>query len=568
MANISGGEALARSLAQEGIKTVFGLPCPEIDPFLAALDDNGMRLVPVRHEAAGAHMAEGLYKSTGEVSAVLGNPGPGSANLVAGVLAALHEGIPMVAITSQHRMELVYPSSPATFQGQDQLNLFAPVVKWGGPIFDWGRIAGVTRQGFREMWNGRPGPIHLEIPAPVLYEERSEQDFALVPPRRTRAGAMPPSEVQISEAADMIGAAIRPIVVSGNGVDRGMANDALLGLVDRLGCPVLTTNSGRATVRNDHPQFVFSFSEAGDLVRREADLVIVVGSRLGNLDTPFDCYWGDPATQRIIQIDIDPAQVGVTRPIDLAIIADARLTLEGLNGELDRRSIRREPGDDMERYRAVNDEVVGQMLTHVLSFTGEGIHPLHVVNTVAEVFGDDAVYTIDGGNTSTWAALALPPTRPRSFLGITELGMLGTGVPAALGAKLGNPDRDVVCLTGDGAAGFHFMEMQSAARENLAITTVVFSEGSWTMERPNELDLYGRTFGTEMGDIRWDIVAEGLGCTGFFVDDADDLAPALEKAKACGGPAVVCVRTSAEANLALPKEALDRFFEVYRGPGE
>jgi thiamine pyrophosphate-dependent acetolactate synthase large subunit-like protein len=268
MAEITGGEALARCLAQEGIRTVFGLPCPEIDPFLAALEGNGIRLVPVRHEAAGAHMAEGLYKTTGEVAAVLGNPGPGSANLVAGVLTARHEGVPLV------------------------------------------------------------------------------------------------------------------------------------------------------------------------------------------------------------------------------------------------------------------------------------------------------------GNTSTWAALALPPTRPRSYLSILELGMLGTGIPSALGAKLGSPDRDVVCVTGDGAAGFHFMEMQSAAREGLAFTTVVCAEGSWTMEEPNERLRYGRTFGTEMGEVRWDKVAEGLGCAGFFVEKGEELAPALEQARDCDGPAVVCVRTNREANLALPADAFKRFFEVYQGPGE
>lgn len=566
MADMSGGEVLARCLAQEGIRTVFGLPCPEIDAFLAACDPYGLRLVPVRHESAGAHMAEGLYKSTGQVSAVLGNPGPGSANLLAGVLAALHEGIPLVAITSQHRMELVYPSSPATFQGQDQLNLFAPAVKWGGPIFAWNRISDVTRQAFRHMWNGRPGPVHLEIPAPVLYDLHDESELHLLSPTRARAGVLPPNEPQIAQAADLLAGAARPAVVSGNGVDRANANEALIGLVERLGCPVLTSASGRATVRSDHPQYVTGFSEAGDLVRHEADVVLVVGSRVGNLDTPFDKYWGDPASQKIIQIDIDPTNVAVTRPVDLAIIADARLTLEALNVELDSRGSRREPGADMVRYRAANDQVVGHLLEHVLAWSGEGIHPLHVVNTVAAVFGGDAVYVVDGGNTSTWAATGLPPTRPRSYLGITELGMLGTGIPAALGAKLGNPDRDVVCITGDGAAGFHFMEMQSAARENLAFTTVVFAEGSWTMEEPNELARYGRTFGTDMGDIRWDVVGEGLGCAGFFVDNVDDLEPALQNAKSCGRPAVVCVRTSREANRDFPPDAFSRFFEVYLGP--
>ncbi len=171
MTEITGGKLFARALRAEGIEFLFGLPSPEIDPLLAELGDHGIRLVPVRHEAAGVHMAEGLYKTTGKAAAVLGNPGPGSANLLSGVIAALHEGVPVLAITSQHRLGIVYPSPPSTFQGQDQLELFRPAVKWGGPIFEWARIPEVLRLAFREMWNGRPGPVHIELPAPILYED-------------------------------------------------------------------------------------------------------------------------------------------------------------------------------------------------------------------------------------------------------------------------------------------------------------------------------------------------------------------------------------------------------------
>jgi acetolactate synthase-1/2/3 large subunit len=144
--------------------------------------------------------------------------------------------------------------------------------------------------------------------------------------------------------------------------------------------------------------------------------------------------------------------------------------------------------------------------------------------------------------------------------------MLGTGIPSALGAKLGNPERDVVCVTGDGAAGFNFMEMQSAAREGLDLTTVVFAEGSWTMEEPNERLRYGRTFGTAQGTIRWDVVGQGLGCAGFYAERLEEVKPALESAKAEKGAAVVCIRSDRDANLAMPGELLMRFLEVYEGP--
>jgi acetolactate synthase-1/2/3 large subunit len=160
----------------------------------------------------------------------------------------------------------------------------------------------------------------------------------------------------------------------------------------------------------------------------------------------------------------------------------------------------------------------------------------------------------------------LPSTRPRSYHSILELGMLGTGIPSAIGSKLGAPEREVVCVTGDGAAGFNFMEMQSAARDGVKITTIVFAEGSWTMEEPNERMLYGRTFGTEQGTVRWDRVAEGLGCHGEYAERNEEVEPALRRAKAATGPAVVCVRTDRDANLAIPTELILRFTEVYQGP--
>jgi len=566
MAEITGGELLARCLANEGVGVVFGLPCPEVDPLLAALEGQGIRHVPIRHEAAGAHMAEGLYKTTGRVSAVLGNPGPGSANLLAGVVTARHEGVPLVAITSQHRLGIVYPAPPSTFQGQDQLDVFRPAVKWGGPVFSWERIPEVTRLAFREMWTGRPGPVQLEVPAPVLYATGDEAAAPVWPPERYRAAPAEAPSAALARAADWLAGAERPAVVAGCGVDRAGGNEALLRLVEILGCPVLATMAGRSVVPRDHSHAVYGFGRGGDLVKREADVVLVVGSRLGNLDLPYDKYWGDPAHQKLIQIDVDPRHVGVTRPIELAILADARLALEALVHELEKRGARSRPHDDLARYREADAVWFAEQMRVVDGWKGEGIHPARALEAVGRVFGRDAVYVTDGGNTSLWSHWFLPPTQPRSYLSILELGMLGTGIPSALGAALGQPGRDVVCVTGDGAAGFHFMEMQSAAREGLPVKTVVFAEGSWTMEEPNERMLYGRTFGTAMGAVRWDRVAEGLGCEGIFVERADELEPALARAKAATGPCVVCVRSDREANLAVPGELLTRFVEVYQGP--
>ena len=566
MSEITGAELLLRCLVGEGVRFVFGIPCPEVDPLLAKLEQYEVRFVPVRHEAAAVHMAEGLYKTTGQVAAVLGNPGPGSANLIPGVITARHEGVPVVVITAQHRLGIVYPSSPSTFQGQDQLEVFKPVVKWSGPILSWERIPEVMRIAFREMWIGRPGPIHIEIPAPVMYAMGDDAKVRLLRPDEYRAAGPRPSEAQLEEAARMLAGAKRPIVISGAGVDRAGANEAILAVVELLNCPVIGTIAGRSSVPLDHPNFLNGYGPGADLARRESDVILVVGSRMGNLDIPYDKYWGDPAGQKLIQVDIDQRNMGVTRPLALGIVSDAKSALEGLLRMLKTERARPKGGEDTQRYREVARKWWEERFAPVAAWRGPGIHPALAMQTIGKVFGSDSIYVADGGNTSLWAAWFLPSTKPRSYLNILELGMLGTGIPSAIGAKLGNPAREVVCVSGDGAAGFNFMEMQSAAREGLKVRTVVFAEGSWTMEEPNERMLYGRTFGTEMGTVRWDRVAEGLGCQAFYVDRMEDLEAALKGAKGSDGPAVVCLKTNRDANLAIPMELGLRFAEVYQGP--
>jgi acetolactate synthase-1/2/3 large subunit len=566
MNEISGGELLARAVANEGVKFVFGLPCPEIDPFLAALDAHGIRFVPIRHESAGVHMAEGLYKTTGQVAVVLGNPGPGSANLLPGLVTARHEGVPVLAITSQHRTGIVYPSTPATFQGQDQLDLFKPAVKWGAPVFEWARIPEIVRTSFREIWTGRPGPVQLEIPLTTLYATGDPSSASIYPREAGRAGQPQPSDAQLEEAVALLANAKTPVIFAGCGVDRAHANAALIQTAEILGCPVIPSLAARGVIRHDHPLCFLSQSPAADELRRQADVLLVVGSRLGNLDVPFDKYWGDASRSKLIQVDIDPRHIGVSRPVALAIVADARRTLEGLAAKLSSRNISSRARTDLKAQRQAHLEWEKSILEPIAAWTGPGIHPAQAIGMVGKVFGSDAVYCVDGGMTSLWAAVALPSTRPSSFHGILELGMLGVGIPAAIGAKLGDPSREVVCVTGDGAAGFNIMELQVAAREKVKVTFAVMADGQWTMEIPNEMARWGKTFGTSMGEIRWDKIAVGLGAHGEFVESIADLEGALTRAKAYPGPALVCVPTSVAANLAMSSSIGGRFFEVYFGP--
>jgi acetolactate synthase-1/2/3 large subunit len=324
--------------------------------------------------------------------------------------------------------------------------------------------------------------------------------------------------------------------------------------------------AGRSAAPQDHANHLYGYGDGADEARREADVILALGTRLGNLDTPFDKYWGDHATQKLIQIDIDPRNIGVTRPVTLGIVSDLASALEQLARSLAGGRRRSNAAADLARYRQTEAAWRKAQFASVEAFNGPGLHPGQVMKAVGRAFGREAIYVADGGFTSLWAHFMAPPTQSRSYLNILELGMLGIGIPSAIGAKLANPDRQVICVSGDGAAGFHCMELQTAVREGAKLTVVVFAEGSWSMEVPNEQMLYGKTFGTEMGEVRWDKLAEGLGCTGIFVDSMAALDEALATARDAPCTALVCVRTDRTANMAVPLATLGRFGEVYQGP--
>ena len=566
MSELTGGELLARALANEGVKFVFGLPCPEIDPLLAALDANGIRFVTIRHEAAAVHMAEGLYKTTGKVAVVLGNPGPGTANLVPGLLTARHEGVPVLAITSQHRAGVVYPSTPATFQGQDQLDLIKPVVKWNGPVFEWTRIPELVRMAFREMWAGRPGPVHLEIPGPVLY---ATGDPATAP-------------IHPAESASLLAAAaVRGAARGGRRAAREREDTRDLRRHRRRSRPgERGSHRARRTARVPgdpvdggtcrhaaRSPAVLPFPESGG--RRAAP------QRGRDAGRRFARRQSRRALRQVLgrprEVPGHPRRRGPAahRRVPSRRDRHGRRCPHGsrrTGREAQGRKLASLGRADVAAQRAVFGAWAKAIGDSVVAWKGPGIHPAQAIGAVGAVFGPGAVYCTDGGMTSLWAGIALPSTQPNSYHGILEFGMLGTGIPSSIGAKLGAPARDVVCVTGDGAAGFNAMEMQVAAREGVKVTCVVMAEAEWTMEIPNEMARWGKTFGTGMGEVRWDKVAEGLGCHGEYVDSIEALPAALARAKAHAGPALVCVRTSKEANLSVPESGIARFFEVYFGP--
>ncbi len=567
MAQITGGELLLRCLQKERVEWVFGLPDFGYDPLLLHLADYGMRLIPPRHEAAAVHMAAGVYKTTGRTAVVLAGAGPGTANLVSGIICAHAEGVPVVAVTAQRRKEVIYPARSGIYQGLDQTDLFKPTTKWTAVVHAWERIPEIVQKAFREALAGRPGPVHIDLPDSICFATGDDEAVRLLEPHQYRPQPVEASERQMREAAELLAHAENPLVFAGTGVLNAGAWEELLEVVRLLHCPITTSMAGRSAVPHDHPNFLFGYGTGAFTARREADVVLVVGSRLGELDLPFDKYWGDPACQKILQIDSDPRNIGENRPIHVGIVGDARSALAALCEQL--RKIKRKPSEKskLQAYKELDRQWRESIQQTVRDYQGQKIHPGYSVQVARKIFPPNAINVGDGGNTSLFNGFFTDFSCPRTSLGLFEFGHLGTGIPYAIGAKLANPDRDVYVITGDGAAGFHFMEMETAFREKIKITVIVHAEESWCMEEISQIVDFGdpaKVVGCRQSPVRWDKVAEGLGCHGEYVEKAEDLEGAVRRAKEHELPSVVCVKTDKEANLIPP--CAEEFQEVYVGP--
>jgi len=297
--------------------------------------------------------------------------------------------------------------------------------------------------------------------------------------------------------------------------------------------------------------------------------VLVLGSCLGELDLPFDKYWGGPE-QKIVQVDVDSRSLGLYRPLHLGVVGDARATCQLLLDRLRADGVKPRDHARVAALVGINEKATREADELVsLAFADDRIHPVQSIRAVGEVFPADSIAVADGGNTSLFVNAFAHISAPRGILGLFEFGHLGTGIPMAIGAKLANPEREVFCITGDGAAGFNFMEMETAFREGVNITVVVHAEGSWCME-----EIYHMVEGADpetyqsvyMAPTRWDQIGAAVGCHGELVERPDQLVPALERARAEKRPSVVCVKTNREANL-IPPDA-EAFAEVYSGVEE
>ncbi len=536
---------LLSELHKAGARFVCGLPAAQI---AGVMDGAGrsrqFTYVTTRHEEAAAHMAHAIARVTGKIGVCFGTVGPGATNLVPGVAAAWADNIPLMVITGNNPLDTVDPEKDL-LQSAKQIELYRPITKWNAQLRVPERAPELIRQAIHIATSGRPGPVHLDVPCDIGLKS-IEVDEASI---GTAAISAPgPDPDYIARAAEMLRSARRPLLLAGGGVVRAEGVDAFRMLVDVTGFPVTTTLMGKGVVSPDSPQNIGSGGFLGGTAQvqalQEADVILAIGCKFSTwtLIDKMPLYPRSP-TQRIIQIDIDPAQIGKATRIDLGIVADARAAIERLTAALQGAAFAMDPEwtRGLARALATYRDNVSQV-AKADSEPLAGVNEAAVALELAQLIDPDAIVAVDGGQTMEWCHTFIHPKRPVNLLFNPGMGHLGAGLPFANAAKLVDRNRQVVCVTGDGAMGCTIQELETAARYKLNIIVVVFNDSCWGMYLPFGDQVFKNpNFGIHLSNVDFGAIARGFGCHGETVRSLAELKPAFERAAAAGRPAVIDV---------------------------
>ena len=527
MPQMSGSQALVGSLAREGVEVVFALPGVQImDAFDAFFHEPSIRLVLVRHEQSAAYMADGYARTTGRPGVALVVPGPGALNATAALGTAYATSSPVLLVCGQIESYNLGKNRGALHEIGEQLDIFKHLTKWCDRATQVEEIPGMVHKAIEHLSTGRPRPVEIEIPWDVL-PATADTDL----PEAEVFAKQAPEPSQIRDAARLLSQAERPLIWAGGGAREADLSQELLELARALNAPVITTPEGKGAIPEDDPHSLGAFYYGhgpGYLALPQADVILAVGSRLHMSPS---VPWSFQPHQKLIQIDADPEEVGRNFPLAVGITADGRLGLQGLLNEL---------GGSIHASRWTNAE-----MTSIRQQTDSEIKemaPLQVeiIETIRRELDDDAIMVAGTTDIGYWSHLAYPVLKPRSYLTPSYFATLGYAFPTALGAKVGNPNRQVVATIGDG--GFHYAasELSTAVQEGINLVTLVFNNGMLGASYNDQQSRYGgRTIGTELHNPDFAQLAEVYGALGIKLGSREELGDALRSALKAQRPVVI-----------------------------
>lgn len=544
------GRILYETLKSHGVTCIFGMEDP-IHVFHAA-DRAVTRIITVRDEKHAAIMAHGYAQVTGRPGVCASTFGPGASNLLTGLLEASRSSVPVIALVQDHPLKLKDRHASSAL---DHAAALEPFVKAVIRIDYPEQTADLTRRAFRLSTTGRPGPVGLICPTDVMAEQtegdpRVDAAYVTYPANRVRA-----SVEAIARAAALLAGAERPLIVSGGGAIISGAACEVVELAERFSAPVVTTMTGKGAISDSHPLSagVLGSSTGGKLGRGkianqllgEADLVFILGSRTGQI-----CYsdWCLPKPGvTLLHLDIDPEEIGRNFATDLAMVGDVRDSLRDLLAYAKERGLKTDNRDNGGRLAAMLAD--WRLELEPAARAGQRpIRPERVFDAIDHVLDDTSLLVTDASYVTGWAMSQLTvPVSGRFILSPRGTGGIGWSLPAGIGAKLGDPSRTVICVTGDGGFGYVMNELETAARNAVDLLVVVFNNSTLAFQRHWEELAMGQYLHCDFLDVDYSEVARALKCGGENVVDPGDLEAAIARGLSHAGPYLLNVVVDPEA---------------------
>jgi len=563
---IKGGGIVSRILAAEGVDTIFGIIDGSYFGLYSTFKPNGIRQITPRHESDAVHMAGAYARMTGRLGVCIASNGPGVANVLAGVALENAEGNRILLITSTRREGISYPDRGGTFQYFPQVEATGPITKWSCNVTTHARIAEILQTALRKSKKGRPGVVHIDIPENIMSTDydlnpawfRAPSTYQTFDPRPVVPG-------QVEEAARMLAGAKLPMIHAGSGVIHSQAFGELQELADLLCAPVTTSWGARSAVDERSEQAVpMIYNDVVTQVRNDADVALVLGSRLGETDGwGAPPKWAPPASQKLIQVDPNPEILGANRVTDLAIQGDVKTFLMALIENLKKTNTVNNPDERSKKMTAYRT-ACGRMRKKwdkQLEDKNAPINPALIPHICQEIFDDDAILVIDGGRTAAWCHCFHEVRVPNTLLEAPEMGYVGSGAARAIGAKAAFPDRQVYAVMGDGAMCLGQREIETSIRLNLPVIFLVLCDNTSNSVKPDPfsfLNPEAETPNDEKPDqyqwnTRFDLIARAMGAMGERVSDPAGLKSAVKRAIGSGKCAVIHVDVDPVKHASLLK---------------
>ncbi|GAB4261079.1 biosynthetic-type acetolactate synthase large subunit [Thermincola ferriacetica] len=533
----SGAEILVKSLMEEGVDTIFGYPGGAVLEIYDALYHSSIKHYLVRHEQGAIHAADGYARATGKPGVCLATSGPGATNLVTGIATAYMDSVPIVAFTGQVACDLIGRDS---FQEADITGITLPITKHNFLVKDVRDLARTIKEAFHIATTGRPGPVLIDIPKDVSIKKTKFKYPETVELRGYRP-TLYGNPNQIRQAAQLIMDAKRPLIYAGGGVVISGAHKELLELAELTGCPVTTTLMGIGSFPENHPLSLGMLGMHGTKYANyavcECDLLISVGARFDDRVTGRLDEFAPHA--KIIHIDVDPAEIGKNVRVDVPIVGDVKNVLAEINKQL-------EP----QKRPQWEEQIRHWKETYPLTYSKEGcLKPQYVVEQIYEVTKGDAIITTEVGQNQMFAAQFYTYTEPRTFITSGGLGTMGYGLPAAIGAKVGRPEKVVIDIAGDGSIQMNIQELATAVHNEIPVIVAILNNNFLGMVRQwQEIFYEGRYSYTEISGPDFVKLAEAYGALGLRVTEAKDVKPALEQAIAANKPVLIDFVVEREEN--------------------